>query len=46
MGMLQCWWGGGRVLMAVRDDGGSRCAVALLGRRRYLGVRAVAGVGR
>jgi hypothetical protein len=32
-------------LVAVRDDGGG-CAVTLSGRWRYLGVRAVAGVGQ
>jgi hypothetical protein len=45
--MLWCWWGGGRASVAVKDDRGSGCAVALLGhRQRYWGMRAVAGVGR
>jgi hypothetical protein len=30
-------WGGGRVLVAVRDDGDSGCVVALLGQRHYRG---------
>jgi hypothetical protein len=33
LGVLRCWWGGTRVLVAVRDDGGSRCAAGLLGRQ-------------
>jgi hypothetical protein len=33
--------------VAVKDNGGGRCAVALLGhRQRYWGMRAVAGVGQ
>ncbi len=44
--MLRCWWGIGEALVAVRDDGGSRCAITLLGWRHYQGMRAVAGVGR
>ncbi len=45
--MLRCWWGGGGALVAVRDDRGGGCDVALLGRRpHYQGVRAVADVGR
>ncbi len=43
--MLRCWWGGGRALVAVRDDEGGGC-VALLGRRGFQGVRAVAGMGQ
>ncbi len=44
-GMLRCWWGSGRVLVAVRDDEGGGCIV-LLGRRGFQGVRAVAGMGQ
>ncbi len=36
--------GGGRVLVAVRNDEGGRC-VALLGQQHYQGVRAMAGMG-
>jgi hypothetical protein len=46
VGVLRYWWGGGRASVAVRDDIGGGRAVGLLGQRRYLGVRAVAGVGR
>jgi hypothetical protein len=45
-GMLRCWSGGGRASVAVRDDGGGGCAIALLGWRRYRGVMAVAGVSQ
>jgi hypothetical protein len=33
--MLQCWWGGGRASVAVRDDQGGECAIALLGHQGY-----------
>jgi hypothetical protein len=39
--VLQCWWGGGRTLGVVRDDGGNGCVIALLGWWQYQGVRAV-----
>jgi hypothetical protein len=45
-GVLRCWWGGGGALLAVRDDGGGGFAIALLGRRRFEGIRAVADVGQ
>jgi hypothetical protein len=45
VGMLRCWWSGGRASVVVRDDGGYRC-IALLGPQHYRGVRAVAGVGQ
>jgi hypothetical protein len=39
------WWGGGGASMAVKDVGGSGCAVALLGQQwHYRGMRAVVGV--
>jgi hypothetical protein len=45
--MLRCWWGGSGALVVVRDDGGSRCAVALLGQQQhYRGMRGVAGMGQ
>jgi hypothetical protein len=25
--VLWCWWGGGKALVTVKDDGGSRCAI-------------------
>jgi hypothetical protein len=44
--MLRSWWGGTKASVAVRDDRGGGCAITLLGRRSYRGVRAMAGVGR
>ena len=44
--MLQCWWGGGGGPVAGRDDGGSRCAVALFGLLWHCqGAKVVGGCG-
>ena len=45
--VLRCWQGGDGELVAGRDDGGSVCAIVLLGLLGCCwGMRAVAGVGR
>jgi hypothetical protein len=44
--MLHCWWGSGRALVELRDDGGDGCAIVFLGQQRYWGMRAVVGMGQ